>query len=106
MLGFQLYPRPSRPKHGRCSGKHLFQTTRLIADELLISSRFPHKFRNDPALILTEMLIWNEKDSVKYGEFTDQTQLFRFFARSSHCYKLHEAPTDKPRHHWTGLATN
>jgi len=47
------------------------------------SSRFPRKFRNSPALILTEMLIWNEKDSVKYGDYPDHpSQSFRYFARS------------------------
>ena len=78
MLCFQLYPRPSRPKHGSCSGKHLFQTTRLIADKLLISSRFPHKFRNNPALILTEMLIWNEKDSVNMANLLTKPNCFAF----------------------------
>ena len=56
------------------------------------SSKFPHKFRNSTALILTEMLIWNEKDSVKYGDFPDQSQSFRFFARSRQCSKLRKAP--------------
>ena len=55
------------------------------------SWRFPHKLPNSPALILTEKFIWNEKDSVKYGAFPDQSQSFRFLARSSHCCKLHEA---------------
>ena len=56
------------------------------------SSRFPRKFHNSPALILTEMLIWNEKGSVKYGDIPDQSQSFRTFARSSHCCKLRKAP--------------
>ena len=56
MLSFQLYPRPSRPRDTRCSGgkmtcftkepkilsklhlihllEHLFQTARLMADEI------------------------------------------------------------------------
>ena len=44
------------------------------------SSRFPQtKVSQHPhTVILTEMLIWNEKDSVKYGDFPDQYQLFRF----------------------------
>ena len=49
--------------------------------------RFPHTFLNSLALNLT--------DSVKKGDFPDQSQSFRFFARS-HQNKL--------RHHWTGLA--
>ena len=49
--------------------------------------RFPHKFLNSLALNLT--------DSVKKGDFPDQSQSFRFFARS-HQNKL--------RHYWTGLA--
>ena len=56
------------------------------------SSRFLHKFRNSPALILTETLIWNEKDRVKYGDFPDQSQSFRILAHSSHRCKLHKAP--------------
>ena len=28
------------------------------------------------------MLIWKEKDSIKYGDFPDQSQSFRFFACS------------------------
>ena len=44
--------------------------------------RFPHKFLNSLILNLTEMLIWKENDSVKYGDFPDQRQSFRFFARS------------------------
>ena len=44
------------------------------------SSRFPQtKVSQHPhTVILTEMLIWNEKDSVKYGDFPDQYQLFQF----------------------------
>ena len=44
------------------------------------SSRFPQtKVSQHPhTVILTEMLIWNEKDSVKYGDFPDEYQLFRF----------------------------
>ena len=39
------------------------------------------------------MLIWNEtKDIVKYGDYPDQSQSFRTFARSSHCCKLRKAP--------------
>ena len=64
------------------------------------SSRFPHRFRNSPALILTEMLIWNEKDRVKYGDFPDQSESFCFFARVAN-YARHQ---NKLRHHWTGLA--
>ena len=54
----------------------------LIADEL--STRFPHKFLTSLALNLTEMLIWKENDSVKYGDFPDQSLSFRFFAAHSH----------------------
>ena len=44
------------------------------------SSRFPQtKVSQHPhTVILTEMLIWKEKDSVKCGDFPDQYQLFRF----------------------------
>ena len=70
--------------------EHLFQTYWLIATSF--SSRFLHKFRNSPALILTETLIWNEKDRVKYGDFPDQSQSFRILAHSSHRCKLHKAP--------------
>lgn len=56
------------------------------------SSRFPHKFCNSPALILTETLIWNEKDRVKYGDFPDQSQSFCILDHSSHRCKLHKAP--------------
>ena len=43
------------------------------------SMRFPHKFLNSLTLNLTEMLIWKENNSVKYGDFPDQSQSFRFF---------------------------
>ena len=92
MLCFQLYPRASRPRDTRCSGGKITCSTREpeISSKLYLiirwnisfkpldwsltnfSSRFPHKFRNSPALILSEMLIWNEKDRVKYGDFPDQ----------------------------------
>ena len=36
--------------------------------------------------------VWNETDSVKYGNYPDQSQSFRFFARLSHCCKLRKAP--------------
>ena len=52
------------------------------------STRVPHKFLNSLVLILTEMLIWKENDSVKYGDFSVQSQSFRLFAGS----KLREAP--------------
>ena len=42
--------------------------------------RFPNKFLNSLTLNLTEMLIWKENDSVKYGDFPDQSQSFRFFS--------------------------
>ena len=47
------------------------------------SARFPHKFCNSPTLLFTEIIIWNEKDTVKYGDFPD-----RSLARSSRCWKL------------------
>ena len=82
MLCFQLYPRPFRARDAHCSGGKMIYCTREpeISSKLYlihrwnisfkpldwsltnISSMFPHKFRNSPALILTEMLIWNEKD--------------------------------------------
>ena len=58
------------------------------------SKRFSQKFRNSPALILTEMLFWNEKDSVRYGDFPDQIMAN---------YTRHQ---NKLRHHWTGLPAN
>ena len=64
------------------------------------SARFPHKFCNSPTLLFTEIIIWNEKDSVKYGDSPD-----RSLARSSRCWKLREAPK-KLHRHWTGLAAN
>ena len=51
------------------------------------SSRFPHKFRNSPASILTKMLNWKEKDSIKYGDIPDPSQTPLCFARSSQCCK-------------------
>ena len=74
-----------------------FESLDMIADSL-----FPHKFRNNPTqprpqgtfpwltgksalatrlnptLILIEMLIWNEKDNVKFGYFPVQGQSFCF----------------------------
>ena len=71
--------------------EYLFQTTHSLDWSLTnFSSRFSHKFRNSVALILTEMFIWNEKDRIKCANFPDQSQSFRFFARSSHCCKLYE----------------
>ena len=87
--------------------EYLFQTTHLLDWSLKnFSSRFSNKFRNSPSLILTEMFIWNEKGRIKYGNFPDQSQSFRFFARSSHCCKLYEAAkqTTSSLDHWTGLA--
>ena len=55
------------------------------------SSRFPHKFHNSLVQILTRMLIWNEKDSVEFDDFPDQSQSFRF-ACSTHCCKFCKAP--------------
>lgn len=52
------------------------------------STSFPHKFHKSLVLILTEMLIWKEHDGRKYGDFSVQSQSFRFFARS----KLRVAP--------------
>ena len=104
MLYFQLYTRPSWPRDARCIGgkmtcftrepeiSSIFSTSSIAGTSLLIhstdwsltnfSTRFPHNFLNSLALNLTEMLIWKENDSVKYGDFPDQRQSFRFFARS------------------------
>ena len=116
MLCFKLYSRPSRPRDARCSGgkwpaaresqKFRLNSTPSISFKPLdwsltnLSTRFPHKFRNSPTLLLTEILIWNENDSVKYGDFPDRSQ-----SRSSRCWKLREAPK-KLRRHWTGMAAN
>ena len=64
------------------------------------SAKFPHKFCNSPTLLFTEIIIWNEKDTVKYGDSPD-----RSLARSSRCWKLREAPK-KLHRHWTGLTAN
>ena len=69
-------------------------STWLIADD-----RWSGKFRNSPALILTEMLFWNEKDSVRYGDFPDQS-LNRFVLKIIANYTRHQ---NTLRHHWTGL---
>ena len=104
MLCFQLYTRPSWPRDARCIGgkmtcftrepeiSSIFSTSSIPGTSLSIhstdwsltnfSTRFPHKFLNSLALNLTEMLIWKENDSVKCGDFLDQSQSFRFFARS------------------------
>ena len=106
MLCFQLHTRPSRPRDARCIGgkmtcftrepevSSIFSTSSIAGTSLLIHStdwsltnfsmRFPHKFLNSLTLNLTEMLIWKENDSVKYGDFPDQSQSFRFFAAHSH----------------------
>ena len=99
-LCFQLYSRSSRLRDARCSGGKMTCCTRepKISSKLHLipmhswnisfqpldwsltnfSSRFLYKFRNSPTIILTEMLIWNEKDNVKYDDFSDQSQSFRF----------------------------
>ena len=38
------------------------------------------------------MLIWNEKDSVKYGDFPDQSQSFRYLLARAIACKFREAP--------------
>ena len=103
-LCFQLYTRPSWPRDARCIGGKMicftrepeilsiFSTSSIAGTSLLIHSTdwsvtifsifFPHKFLNSLGLNLTKMLIWKENDSVKYGNFPDQSQSFRFFARS------------------------
>ena len=50
-------------------------------------------------------LIWNEKDSVKYGDFPDQGQSFLIFVARAIVanYPRHK---NKLRHQWTGLAAN
>ena len=102
MLCFQVYTRPSWPRDARCIvGKmtyftrepeisSIFSTSSIARTSFLIHStdwsltnfsmRFPHKFLNSLTLNLTEMLIWKENDSVKYGDFPDQSQSFRFFS--------------------------
>ena len=104
MLCFQLYTRPSWPRDARCIGgkmtcftrepeiSSIFSTSSIARTSLLIHStdwsltnfsmRFPYKFLYSLTLNLTEMLIWKENDGVKYGDFPDQRQSFRFFARS------------------------
>ena len=67
----------------------------LIADEPF--DEVSAQVSQQPSCKLDEMLIWKRNDSVKYGDFPDQSQSFRFFARS-HQNKL--------RHHWTGLAAD
>ena len=99
MLCFQLHPRPSRLRDARCSGGKMtcctreqeissklhFIHRRNISFKLLdwwlrnFSFRLPHKFCNSPILILTKMLIWNEKGTVNYGDFPCQRQLFPNF---------------------------
>ena len=104
MLCFQLYIRPSWRRDACCIGgkmtcfmrepeiSSIISTLSITLISPLIhstdwlltnfSTRFPHKFLNSLPLNLTEMLIWKENDSVKYGGFPDQSQWFRFFARS------------------------
>ena len=104
MLCFQLYIRPSWLRDACCIGGKMtcftreleilstISTSSIAGISLLIHStdwsltnfsmRFPHKFLNSLALNLTKMLIWKENDSVKYDDFPDQSQSFRFFARS------------------------
>ena len=98
---FQLHTRPSRPRDARCIGgkmtcftrepevSSIFSTSSIARTSFSIhltdwsltnfSMRFPHKFLNSLTLNLTEMLIWKENNSVKYGDFPDQSQSFRFF---------------------------
>lgn len=52
-----------------------------------------------------KMLICNERESVKYGDFPDQSKWFHIFARSSHCWKLHEVPKQTTSS-LTGLTAN
>ena len=88
----------------------IFSTSSIAGTSLLIhstdwsvmifSTRFPHKFLNSLGLNLTKMLIWKENDSVKYGNFPDQSQSFRFFC------SLARSHQNKLRHHWTGLAAD
>ena len=89
MLCFQLYPRPSRPRDRRCSD---WKMTVEVSAQV---SQQPNT-----TVILTEMLIWNEEGSVKYGESPYQSQSFRFFARSSHCCKLRGAPKQTTSSLW------
>ena len=67
--------------------------------------RFLHKFCNSPTLILTNMLICNERESVKYGDYPDRSKWFHISAHSSHCWKLHETPKQTTSS-LTGLTAN
>ena len=109
---FQLYPRPSRSRDARCSGGKMtcctreseissqlylihrwnisLQTTRLIADKLFVE--VSAQVSQQPSAYLDRNANLNQKKRVKYGDFPDKNQSFRFFVRSSHCCKLHEAP--------------
>ena len=96
-LCFQLYTRHWRENdllHERAGNfvRFLHLMTSIARTSLLIhstdwsltnfSTRFPYKFPSSLTRNLTEMLIWKENDSVKYGDFPDQSQSFRFFARA------------------------
>ena len=52
----------------------------LIADELF--DEVSAQVSQQPSSKLDRNVNWKENDSVKYGDFPDQSQSFRFFARS------------------------